>query len=112
MTKGLTSGRGSEVNRAKIGGTTTLLGDPTKKREKPYTILLFPGGHVEVARCEDGSYWVHVATKETPDCATAKITNARVDAEGRYCDETNGALQAEIDKGGVNHIAFLVSPPK
>jgi hypothetical protein len=111
MTKGVKSGEGTEVNKSKIGGITTLYGDPTIKIEKPYTILLFPGGSIELSRCEDGTYWLHAAThQDLPSDPMAQITEARIDASGRYCDGGNAALQAELDKGGVYHIAFRFSP--
>jgi hypothetical protein len=111
MTKGLDYGRGTECNPVKIGGVTELFGDPARKPEKPYTILLFPGGSVEVSRCENGSYWVHVATDQAmPSDPRAQITEARVDAVDRECGLTNHALKKEIAKGGVCHVAFLVGP--
>jgi len=113
MTKGVKNGTGTAVNKAKIGGITELFGDPKIKIEKPYTILLFPGGTVELSRCDDGNYWVHIATQAMLAGEPAgRITEARIDADGRYCDLANGALKAEIIEGGVNHIAFKISPPE
>ena len=111
MTKGLISAAGTECNRVRIGGVTELFGDPQRKPEKPYTTVLFPGGSVEISRCSNGSYWIHVATaQDTPHDPRATISEARIDALGRYCDEGNAALSREIAAGGVNHIAFLVGP--
>lgn len=111
-TTGIGLQTGTDVNRAKIGGTTTLFGDPNIKPEKPYTIITFPGGDVEIARCTDGTYWVHVAVR--PDDITgedAKIVRARIDSGSqRYCDEANAAMNAEIERGDINHIAFLIQP--
>jgi hypothetical protein len=110
MSNALISGAGSECNKVKIGGTTTLYGDPNKKPEKPHTIVIFPGGSVEITRTETNDYWVHVATKQaTPDQPLANITSARIDAADRYCEGANDAIKSEIEEGKVNHIAFLIS---
>lgn len=108
--EGLFSGGGSQVNPVKIGKTTTLLGDPKTRPEKPHTIILFPGGSVEVARTSDGRYWVHVAVRELINTAAGRIVHARIDFDGRYGDDANRLLRDEIVRGDVNHIAFLVEP--
>ena len=107
--------KGSECNRVRIDGVTELFGDPVKRPEKPHTIILFPGGFVEVARTSDNEYWVHVATRETAPAnpgARGSIVNCRLDADGRYCLAANEILRSEIDQGDVNHIAFLVRPQR
>ena len=106
----LTSGKGSEVNKIKIGQTNVLLGDPNVKPEKPYTIIQFPGGHVEIARTSTDEYWVHVTTRHDIDTKAATIVNCRIDCDGRYADDANATLKSEIAQGDVSHIAFLVSP--
>lgn len=104
---GIASMPGSENNKIKAGQRNTLFGDPKIKPEKPYTIIGFPGGDVEISRTTDGKYWVHVAVKDG-----GAIESARLDAKGRYCPEANAALATEIEAGDIDHIAFLVSPPK
>jgi hypothetical protein len=101
----ITEGRGTDCNRVKIGGITTLFGDKDVRLEKPYTIVRFPGGDVEIARCSDGTYWVHVAKRDG-----GKIVRARLDAEARYADAANACINREIEEGDVKHIAFLVQP--
>lgn len=107
----------SECNRVKIGGRTELLGDPKIKPEKPHTIIGFPGGDVEIARTQEGLYWVHIAVRDGRAhgrSSSGEIVRARLDADGRYADEANDALNRAIDDelllGGVNHIAFLIRP--
>lgn len=108
---GLVSARGSDVNTVAIGGETTLLGDPAVRLEKPYTIIRFPGGDVEITRTSGGDYWVHVAVaSRDPGEHRGKIVDARIDFAGRYGDEANEVLQREILAGDVEHIAFLVRP--
>ncbi|WP_172670861.1 hypothetical protein, partial [Labrenzia sp. DG1229] len=109
----LFSGPGSECNKVKIGGKTELLGDPSIKPEKPHTIVGFPGGDVEIARTDDGNYWVHVAVRQPPaepHKSPGKIVGARIDFAGRYGNEANQVLREEISEGDVTHIAFLVLP--
>jgi hypothetical protein len=111
MTKNLTSAKGSDTNRVKIGGVTESYGDPSVKIEKPYTIVLGPGFSVEISRTTEGDYWVHVATNQgTPDATKAKIHSGRVDASDNYLDETNSNLRDAIQSFNVNHMAVLVKP--
>lgn len=101
---------GTEVNRAKIGGVTELLGDPARKLEKPLTIVRFPGGHVEIARTTDDHYWIHVAVRtETGAKQPGRVIKARIDFAGRYGDDANAVLCQEIARGDVEHIAFMVA---
>ena len=105
------SATGTENNKVRIGGITELFGDPNIKIEKPYTIVTFPGGSLELSRCTNGDYWVHVATHtDLPSDPQSWISEGRIDASDRYCDLANRAMKMEIDRGGVNHIAFRISP--
>lgn len=108
---GLTSETGTDCNRVKISGRTELLGNPDLKKEKPHTIILFPGGHLEIARTSDNNYWVRVAVRnQLAGERPGRIIDARIDHEGRYNNDGNAALRAAIAAGDVNHIAFLVEP--
>ena len=45
------------------------------KNPEPSTgIIKFPGGHVEVSRCSDGTYWAHIVADKA-----ANIVNSRVE---------------------------------
>lgn len=94
MSNGLKTAKGEQCNRVNIGGTTVLHGDPSIKTEKPHTIVLFPGGSVEVARTEDGEYWVHVMKDRE---RSAPITNVRVDAENGPMDAESATLDDARD---------------
>lgn len=52
----------------------TFRGDP-RNPEPSTAVIAFPGGHVEVSRHSDGSYWVHVARN-------TRINNADEDLLG------------------------------
>ena len=64
----------------------TLLGD-AKRPEPAQHIIEFPGGAVEVSRCEDGTYWAHIIVNRReaiPDCDGLKsrigeVVASRVD---------------------------------
>jgi hypothetical protein len=43
-----------------------LSGDKRKKAEPAQHVIEFPGGAVEVSRCEDGSYWAHIIINRDP----------------------------------------------
>jgi hypothetical protein len=103
----MTSGKGDDCNRVNIGGVTKLHGDPKKKAEKGHTIILFPGGSVEVSRTSDNQYWVHVAIEKD---GTAQIVNARIDACDDYLIPANKALKTSLETARVEHVAFLVKP--
>jgi len=95
-------GRGSECNfpGKSAKGEFTLIGDKTIKIEKIYTIINFPGGHFELARCDDGTYWAHISVVDG-----GKTIDARIDAYGRYLSPD---IKAEIHAADFNHIAVRI----
>ena len=113
MKHGIFSQKGSSVNTIKIGQVNELFGDPNKKIEKDTTMILFPGGSIEIARTLENEYWVHLSTRNSlhEGGATQQgvITEARVNAEERYCNETNEVLKKELGQKDINHIAFKMS---
>ena len=50
-------------------------GDP-RRLEPSTAVIKFPGGHVEVSRCSDGTYWAHVEL-----VAAANVVDSRIDYE-------------------------------
>ncbi len=64
-----------------------LRGDP-KSPEPLHVRVVFPGGEVDVVRCEDGSYWVHVRVDSEEDVKgeTAEHAGKLVDARLDYRD--------------------------
>lgn len=76
----------------------TFNGD--KRSPEPSTgVIKFPGGHVEVSRCSDGTYWAHIAT-----VAGANIIEGRIDREGRL-----HAVESMEDAEKINHLAIRVA---
>jgi len=71
-----------------------------KAHPEPSTgVIKFPGGHVEVSRCSDGTYWAHVAVVEG-----VNIVDGRIDRAGRV----QAAADLE-DADQVNHIAIRIA---
>ena len=58
--------------------TTIIIVGDKRNPEPTHLIAQFPGGYVEIARCQDGSYWIH-AHRNTEACeATGKVPGAVV----------------------------------
>jgi hypothetical protein len=50
----------------------TFNGD--RRNPEPGTaVIKFPGGHVEVSRCTDGSYWAHVEVVDPANTIASRI---------------------------------------
>ena len=51
--------------------------DGDKRRPEPSTLVVqLPGGHVEVSRCSDGTYWVHVEVVDNANISEGRIQRA------------------------------------
>ena len=97
----LKSVKGTDNNTVKIGGKTTLYGDKDIALEKHSTIISFPGGDIEIARCSTGEYWIHVAIQDD-----GLAIDCRVDGTNTY--DLSKQIGEAIKMAGVNHIAFLI----
>lgn len=65
---------------------TTLIIEGDKRNPEPsHAIIRFPGGFVEVARCSDNSYWVHVRRNTSTNGYEGEyagtITGSRIDTD-------------------------------
>jgi len=78
----------------------TIIFNGDIKHPEPSTgIIKFPGGHVEVTRCSDGTYWAHVAVVDG-----VNIVDSRIDHKiGSWC------IRDMPDAETVNHIAIKVA---
>ena len=80
----------------------TFNGD--KRNPEPSTaVIKFPGGHVEVSRCSDGTYWVHTAMVDAANVADSRI---------QFQDAIEHQIRCvqEIPNGNlINHIAVRIS---
>lgn len=87
-----------------------LLGDPTVQPEPLHVRVVFPGGDVDVVRCDDGSYWIHVrvdreGTDDADEGVEGELVDARLDIAGMSTAEAN---TGDFDHPGLYHLAVRV----
>ena len=87
-----------------------LLGDPKIQPEPLHVRVAFPGGDVDVVRCDDGSYWVHIrvdheATDDFDLRMAGELVDARLDIAGMSTAEAN---TGDFDHPGLYHLAVRV----
>lgn len=67
------------------------------RRPEPSTaVIRFPGGHVEVARHRDGSYWVHVARNTRVNDPESDVLGQIVDGRIDITNAAQGAYTANV----------------
>ena len=55
----------------------TVLIEGDRRNPEPSTLIVkFPGGHVEIARCSDDTYWAHVQVVDSANVSTGRIDYA------------------------------------
>lgn len=67
----------ADVVHSEDAVTVIFEGNKRKRIEPSTGIIKFPGGHVEVARCTNGDYWVHVGVVDG-----VNIVDGRIDRKG------------------------------
>jgi hypothetical protein len=97
---------------------TTIVIEGDRRNPEPGTVVVkFPGGHIEVSRCTDGSYWAHVARSlvENPEAGerAGRIVASRIDhtpEAWRACvlrgESGIPALPADVD---MQHLAVQIA---
>lgn len=97
--------------RAKVvhsADACTIIFEGNKSKPEPSTgIIKFPGGHVEVSRTSDGSYWAHVVAERASD-----ILDSRVEYNYERYRKTNGAIPPIPYKEDVKKLAIRVAVPR
>ena len=88
----------AKVTHSQDAVQITFKGD-IRDPEPSTGVIKFPGGHVEVSRCIDGTYWAHIVT-----VSGANIMEGRIDREGRV-----NAVASMEDADKINHIAIRVA---
>lgn len=74
--------------------------DGDRRNPEPATgVIKFPGGHVEVSRCSDGTYWAHVAM-----VSGANVVEGRIDRDDRV-----DAVESMEGAEAITHIAIRVA---
>jgi hypothetical protein len=86
------------------GDAVTILFEGKKSSPEPSTgIIKFPGGHVEVSRCSDGSYWAHL------EVGVGKVIDSRIDwarCDNRRDPITTGSVADFPDADLIRHVAI------
>lgn len=55
----------------------TILIEGDRRNPEPTTLVVkFPGGHIEVSRCSDDTYWAHVQVVDAANVVTGRIDYA------------------------------------
>jgi hypothetical protein len=87
-----------------------LRGD-TRNPEPEHFRVVFPGGDVDIVRCDDGSYWIHVRVDRPEDFGDAgegpygRVLSGRVDVDGRHTSDLDPGLLADP---GLYHLAVRI----
>jgi hypothetical protein len=92
----------AKVIHSKDAVQINFLGD-IRNPEPSTGVIKFPGGHVEVSRCSDGSYWAHIEVVDP-----VNIINSRVDYSNAYQHNIK-AVQDFPHGDHVKHVAINVS---
>ncbi len=84
-----------------------LKGNPKQPEPEHFRVTL-PGGDVDIARCDDGSYWVHVrvdrpgAPDDDHERTYGRILGGRIDVHGKHTVDVNPGALADP---GLYHLA-------
>ena len=90
-----------------------LRGDPRARPEPTHFRVALPFGDVDVARCSDGTYWVHVRVNSEDDAralddqVAGKLLDARIDVRGKHASESDAGDFAHPD---AYHVAVRIGP--
>ena len=89
-----------------------LEGNPEKPEPIHFRISL-PFGDVDIARCSDNTYWVHVRTdnendgSHIPGDALGKFIDARIDLTSRH---SSGCDAGDFTHPDMYHLAVKIGP--
>lgn len=82
----------------------TMIFHGNKRTPEPTLgVIKFPGGHIEVSRCSDDSYYVHLSVENEVNIIASRID---YNHKGR---EKNG-IPGILDQEKVKHIAIRIKP--
>ena len=89
-----------------------LEGNPNKPEPTHFRITL-PFGDVDIARCSDDTYWIHIRInkKDTgmyiPGELTGKFIDARIDITSKHANECN---VGDFEHPDMYHMAVRMGP--
>jgi hypothetical protein len=86
-------------------------GNKFKKHEPHTGVITFPGGHVEVTRCSDNTYWAHISiTDGTGDHSKdGKIIKSRFDYNYETAQKMDKNVVPIPEEQGIEHIAIRIA---
>lgn len=80
--------------------------------EPEYFRVCFPGGDIDIVRCDDDTYWVHVRVNREGgsgfipgETIEGKIIDGRVDVLGKAASQTSCG---DLDREDAFHVAIRV----
>jgi hypothetical protein len=87
----------------------TLLGDPRYPEPDHFRVVL-PGGDVDIVRCDNGDYWIHVRANKPEDGqdvdrSMGTITDARLDILGK-----SRSNPGDFNNPLLHHLAVRLQP--
>ena len=89
-----------------------LLGDPKRRPEPEHFRVKLPGGDVDITRCDDGTYWVHVHVEDERQggfvpghSIPGRIIDGRVDVIGRHASDCSCG---DLDNPDAYHVAVRI----
>jgi len=92
-----------------------LLGDPSKPEPEYFRVVL-PFGDVDIARMDDGSYWVHLRINQegshqtlADDQLAGAFLDARLDVSSLHASDCN---EGDFSHPDLEHVAMRVGPLK
>jgi len=92
----------AEVVHSTDGVAVIFKGDKKAKREPSLGVIKFPGGHVEVNRASDGSYWAHIDATDP-----ANVIDSRIDYAEPQGDRHVSVIDLP-DGDRVKHVAIRI----
>lgn len=96
----------AEVVHSEDGVCVVFNGNP-KRPEPSLGVIKFPGGHVEVSRCSDGTYWCHLEAFDSRN-----IVDSRIDYMHAASQSVTDLPEAKHVKKLALRIAATVRPPE
>lgn len=84
--------------------TMIFNGNP-KSPEPSLGVIKFPGGHVEVSRCSDNTYYAHIEVNDT-----VEVVASRIDYEWPHSQDHG--IKDIPDHNKIRHIAFRIKDGK
>ncbi len=91
----------------------TLYGRKERQQEPKEFSIRFPGGHICVSRCSNGTFWAHISVYNSPDAhpdtdghERGTFSEGRIDCLGMHAAETD---LGSLSRNDCNHVGVRIS---